>query len=147
MKIIAISMDMIFLAMLMFKRNFSSLAIKHPYLKLKSRKSKRKPPMQTHTGYITAYNTIFRLPSICFLMLSCVAANADASFPDRRKDQFPSSAAHLIVPLPYSYPGVGDGFFLMGNFSNLRETTTDFLAMLVTGDAVVTFCNLTSCQS
>jgi len=40
-----------------------------------------------------------------------------------------------VVPLPYSYPGIGDGFFLMGNFSNIFDTTTDFLAMYVTGDA------------
>ena len=135
MKIIAVSMGMIFLTMLMFKPNFSRFAIKHSYCKSKSRKSKRKPLVLTHTGYMTGYNTIFLLLSIFLLMFSCVAAYADATMPDRRKDQFPSSAAHLIVPLPYSYPGIGDGFFLMGNFSNLRETTTDFLAMVVTGDA------------
>ena len=39
-----------------------------------------------------------------------------------------------MVPLPYSYPGIGSGFFLMGNFSNILETT-DVLAMYVTGDA------------
>jgi len=60
---------------------------------------------------------------------------ADITATDRRRDQFPSTAAHLIVPLPYSYPGIGDGFFLMGNFSNILDTTADFLAMSVTGDA------------
>ncbi len=68
-------------------------------------------------------------------IFSCFAAYADIASSDRRRDQFPTSTAHLVVPLPYSYPGIGDGFFLMGNFSNIMETTTDFLAMFVTGDA------------
>jgi len=70
-----------------------------------------------------------------WLVFGNVTAYADSHVPDRRKDQFPTSSAHLIVPLPYSYPGIGRGFFLMGNFSNVMDTTTDFLAMYVTGDA------------
>lgn len=62
-------------------------------------------------------------------------AEADISVPDRRRNQFPDTQAHLVVPLPYSYPGIGDGFFLMGNLSNIGGTTTDFLAMYVAGDA------------
>lgn len=69
-----------------------------------------------------------------WFIFSSIPAQADLTFPDRRKDQFPVSSAHLVVPLPYSYPGVGEGFFLMGNFSNVLGTT-DFLAMYVTGDA------------
>ena len=72
--------------------------------------------------------------ALCFF-LSCVSTYADVTMPDRRKNQFPTSNAHLVVPLPYSYPGIGDGFFLMGNFSNVRDSTTDILAMVVTGDA------------
>ena len=53
----------------------------------------------------------------------------------RRTDQFPTDSAHLVVPLPYSYPGVGEGLFLMGNLSNLADTTTDLLLMAITGDA------------
>lgn len=70
-----------------------------------------------------------------WFIFSCMPAKADITFQDRRKDQFPVSPAHLVVPLPYSYPGIGNGFFLMGNISNILETTTDFLAMYVTGDA------------
>lgn len=69
------------------------------------------------------------------LIFACMTVYADVNYPDRRRNQFPESPAHLIVPLPYSYPGIGDGFFLMGNFSNVFDTTTDFLAMSVTGDA------------
>ena len=55
--------------------------------------------------------------------------------PDRRKDQFPTEAAHLVVPLPYSYPGIGEGIFLMGNLSNVGETTMDGVLIAVLGDA------------
>lgn len=68
------------------------------------------------------------------LLFSSVSAQADGTLPERRKNQFPDSPAHLVVPLPYSYPGIGNGFFLMGNFSNVYETT-DILAMFVAGDA------------
>ena len=68
------------------------------------------------------------------LLSGSVSAQADNIFPERRKNQFPDSNAHLVVPLPYSYPGIGNGFFLMGNFSNVYETA-DILAMFVTGDA------------
>jgi len=68
------------------------------------------------------------------LFMSSVSVQADITLPERRKNQFPDSSAHLVVPLPYSYPGIGSGFFLLGNFSNILETT-DVLAMYVTGDA------------
>ncbi|MDH4189736.1 MAG: BamA/TamA family outer membrane protein [Betaproteobacteria bacterium] len=70
-----------------------------------------------------------------WLTIGCVDANAEFNLSERRKDQFPASPAHLVVPLPYSYPGIGEGVFLMGNFSNIFQTTTDFLAMYVAGDA------------
>lgn len=55
--------------------------------------------------------------------------------PERRKDQNPTQPAHLIVPLPYSKPGIGDGFVLMGTVSNVAETTADITGLFVTGDA------------
>ncbi|HEY0666217.1 MAG TPA: hypothetical protein VGD24_09135, partial [Gallionella sp.] len=64
------------------------------------------------------------------LLFSSVSVHADLSLPERRKNQFPDMPAHLIVPLPYSYPGIGSGYFLMGNFSNVLGTT-DVLAMYV----------------
>jgi len=70
-----------------------------------------------------------------WFLFSCATVYAGVQVPDRRKDQFPTSPAHLVVPLPYSYPGIGEGFFLLGNFSNVMDTTTDFLAIAVTGDA------------
>ena len=55
--------------------------------------------------------------------------------PERRKDQNPTQPAHLIVPLPYSKPGIGDGVVLMGTVSNVAETTSDITGLFVTGDA------------
>ena len=56
-------------------------------------------------------------------------------YPDRRRDQFPKEDAYLVVPLPYSYPGIGEGLFLLGNASNVFDTTADVLFIEVIGDA------------
>jgi len=54
---------------------------------------------------------------------------------ERRKDQNPTQSAYMILPLPYSKPGIGKGYLLIGTVSNVAETTTDVSGMLVTGDA------------
>ena len=91
--------------------------------------------MVHQTDYRKVSHPFFLWLLVPVFIFACMTVSADVSYPDRRRDQFPESPAHLVVPLPYSYPGIGDGFFLMGNFSNVLETTTDFLAMSVTGDA------------
>lgn len=53
----------------------------------------------------------------------------------RRKEQFPTEPAHLYVPLPYSMPGIGSGYFLMAYLSNINQTTTDAAIISVQGDA------------
>lgn len=55
--------------------------------------------------------------------------------PDRRREQFQTEPAHLIAPFPYSLPGIGSGLFLLGWFSNIAESPTDLIAVLITGDA------------
>jgi hypothetical protein len=85
--------------------------------------------------YQRAFHALILWSVSLWFIFGCVTVYADVQLPDRRKDQFPTSPAHLVVPLPYSYPGIGQGFFLMGNFSNVMDTTTDFLAIYVTGDA------------
>ena len=61
--------------------------------------------------------------------------------PERRKDQNPTQPAHLIVPLPYSKPGIGDGVVMMATVTNVAETTADITALLVTGDAMGSIIN------
>ena len=53
---------------------------------------------------------------------------------DRRADQFPTEFGYLVVPLPYSMPGLGQGIFWMGHFSNAFGTTADLTAIYATGD-------------
>lgn len=55
--------------------------------------------------------------------------------PERRKDQNPTQPAHLFVPLPYSKPGIGEGFVILATASNVTETTADISGVFVTGDA------------
>jgi len=56
-------------------------------------------------------------------------------YPERRREQYPKEDAYLVVPLPYSYPGIGEGFFLLANVSNVLNSTTDMVLVEVTGDA------------
>ncbi|MBN4054243.1 hypothetical protein JYT87_00875 [Nitrospira defluvii] len=55
--------------------------------------------------------------------------------PERRKDQNPTQPAHLLVPLPYSKPGIGEGITVLGTMSNIAKTTADITGLLITGDA------------
>lgn len=77
------------------------------------------------------------LTLICCVLLPAVAAHAEFSLTgiERRKEQFPTDAAHLFVPLPYSMPGIGQGYFLMGYLSNIHDTTTDLALVSTQGDA------------
>ncbi len=73
---------------------------------------------------------------VVFFVLVSFAGSISASwYSDRRRDQFPKEDAYLVVPLPYSYPGIGEGFFLLGSASNLFDTTADALFVEITGDA------------
>ena len=53
---------------------------------------------------------------------------------ERRKDQFPTSSGYLIAPVPYSMPGLGKGFFMLGHFTNAFSTTGDLTVLKATGD-------------
>lgn len=61
--------------------------------------------------------------------------------PERRKDQNPTQPAHLVVPLPYSKPGIGEGVVLLGTVTNIAGTTADISALFVGGDAEGTILN------
>lgn len=73
---------------------------------------------------------------LSFLLTSnAVLAEPLWDVPERRKEQFPTEYAYLLAPLPYSMPGIGEGYFLMGYLSNLFETTADAAIISVQGDA------------
>ena len=55
-------------------------------------------------------------------------------FPERRKAQFATQPAHVVIPFPYSLPGIGSGLSLIGGFSNVNETYIDAYGVLLNGD-------------
>jgi outer membrane protein assembly factor BamA len=71
----------------------------------------------------------------CGLLAFSAQSMAFDWMPDRRKDQYPTVPAHLVVPLPYSKPGIGSGLIMLGTLSNTLDTTADISAFIVTGDA------------
>lgn len=75
--------------------------------------------------------------TILFSLSFAVALNSFAFDikPERRKNQDLTTPGYLVLPLPYSKPGIGKGFMLLGNIANVAETTADLSAILVTGDA------------
>jgi outer membrane protein assembly factor BamA len=68
------------------------------------------------------------------LVLLTTPAMADIELPERRKDQFPTDPGYFIVPTPYSIPGLGDGFILVGAMTNIQQSHADMYGFLVTGD-------------
>lgn len=70
-----------------------------------------------------------------FLLIYCVPAQSAELLAERRKDQFPTDSGYLFAPLPYSMPGIGEGFFLLGHFSNAFGSTADPTFVVITGDA------------
>lgn len=80
------------------------------------------------------------------IMLTILLIYSSMSFsyekiPERRKDQNPTQPAHLIVPLPYSKPGIGEGVVLLGTLTNVAGTTADISGLFVGGDAEGTILN------
>lgn len=53
---------------------------------------------------------------------------------DRRKEQFETSFAYAVFPLPYSLPGVGKGISLVGGAMNIANTYTDVYGIVFGGD-------------
>ena len=63
------------------------------------------------------------------------SAGAGYSFPiDRRKEQFETSFAYAVFPMPYSLPGIGKGISLVGGAMNIANTYTDAYGIVYTGD-------------
>lgn len=68
------------------------------------------------------------------LMFMAVTSSAAIELPDRRKDQFLTDPGYYLVPAPYSIPGLGDGFIIIGAMTNVRQTHTDLYGFATTGD-------------
>jgi len=67
-------------------------------------------------------------------VLFSTAVEASDWVVDRRKEQFPTADGRILAPIPYSMPGLGDGFFVIGHFSNLFSSTADLTVIKAVGD-------------
>ncbi len=70
--------------------------------------------------------------SIALIVTAMPAAAID--FPDRRKDQFPTEPGYYLVPAPYSIPGLGDGFIIIGALTNINQSHSDLYGFAAGGD-------------
>jgi hypothetical protein len=72
----------------------------------------------------------------CILIIILWVSLSPFSFAfDRRKPQFLDEPSYLILPLPWSIPGIGSGIMLTGLVGNIGETNMDIFALKVFGDA------------
>lgn len=53
---------------------------------------------------------------------------------ERRKEQFATSFAYAVFPLPYSLPGIGKGLSVVGGAMNIAHTYTDVYGIVYGGD-------------
>lgn len=69
---------------------------------------------------------------ICFAVIGPLLSSLNAF--ERRRDPFPSEPAHIILPLPYSIPGVGRGIATTGAMVNIWGSYTDIYIDSMNGD-------------
>ena len=83
--------------------------------------------------------------TLCLLIVLVPAASAEdktadsgdavhSFLVDRRKEQFATSFAYAVFPLPYSLPGIGKGISLVGGAMNIANTYTDVYGIVYSGD-------------
>ena len=63
-----------------------------------------------------------------------VALVSTANAVERRRDQFVKEPGHYIIPMPYSLPGVGEGFLVAGSINNAHDSYTDYIGFVIAGD-------------
>ncbi len=80
----------------------------------------------------------FKLMSLAmaFLMFA-LATQAHAI--ERRQAQFKSDSSYLILPVPYSVPGIGEGIAYTAMAGNFADTNMDLVVMKATGAGEGTF--------
>lgn len=73
------------------------------------------------------------LVALALLMSSPVCAEVEL-IPERRKEQFQHETGYAFFPYPYSLPGLGDGWSLVGAVTNAADTYVDAYGLLFDGD-------------
>jgi hypothetical protein len=69
------------------------------------------------------------------LAAAAALAARDAAALERRQDQFPRDSSYLLLPLPYSIPGIGSGLMLTALAGKIGGTDVDLFAIQAFGDA------------
>lgn len=69
------------------------------------------------------------------LMLILIAMASQIQAFERRKPQFYNEESYMILPLPYSIPGIGSGMMGIGLLGNVGGSHVDVYALQITGDA------------
>ena len=78
---------------------------------------------------------MIRIDSKIFLFAILLFNFSDASALERRKEQFLKEPSYMIVPLPYSIAGIGEGIVLTALVGNVADTNVDAYLLGITGDA------------
>ncbi len=67
------------------------------------------------------------------LLLLNALADSNTTIPERRGAQFLNEQGYLVIPAPYSLPGIGEGVSYFSSFNNYLGNT-DIFAMKIDGD-------------
>jgi len=78
-------------------------------------------------GKAVRFFTAFIIFALAYLSIS--AANAV----ERRRDQFSKAPGYYIIPMPYSLPGIGEGFLLGVSYTNMNDTHSDVIGFALGG--------------
>ena len=78
---------------------------------------------------------IYQYVGLAIFILLTQNAYAESLIPERRTNQYLTQMGYFVTPLPYSIPGIGSGVIFLGNFSNVKNTTTDINVLTISGDA------------
>lgn len=78
--------------------------------------------------------TLLTIFVVCLFLFSTVAVEAV----ERRRDQFSEEPGYVVVPAPYSLPGIGTGIVYFGVAANIADTNLDVYGYKITGDAAGT---------
>ncbi len=71
---------------------------------------------------------------LLIIVLIFILCTSTALAIDRRKPQFATESAYLILPMPYSLPGIGEGLMFTGLAANIADSYADVFGVVLTGD-------------
>lgn len=80
-------------------------------------------------------HAVWRWAAGAALLAACLLAAGSAAGLERRKPQFLTEPAYLVIPFPYAIPGIGQGIAWTGLAANIADTNIDSYGILITGDA------------